>query len=426
MMTDRPKTSFYGWINIALLFVCYGLVFGTFFYGYSVMFPAMVKAMKWARGDAAFGLTTRGLVLGFIAPLIAYMINRWGAKNTMITGGTALMVALVLLGTVVDQLWLWIVVWGGIVGFGVCAAGQVPITTIVTFWFNKNRGLAVSIVLSGASIGGFVVQPLLTWVMQQTGSWQTGWLACTAVLFVGMIGVLWLKNNPADYGQHPDGISPEKVQEAASAGKKLIRTYRTSEEWTTKEASRTSSLWSLTLMYSFCAMSLNLVLAHGVFHLTDLGYTKMQAAYVLSFVALCGGISRIPIGYLADMVEARWISVIMMAGLLLSLVGIWQAPSMTVLIVSGCLFGLCFGAGTVLVPTMVGNYYSPKSFASINGLMFPFQLGLSSVMPVIAGYIHDHFKSYDIAYIAILILACATVLCLFFFAAPPKKTLQAL
>ena len=307
-----------------------------------------------------------------------------------------------------------------LVGLGVSAAGQVPINTTLTYWFNKNRGLAVAIVATGASVGGVLAQPLLAWVVGTTGSWQTGWLAAMGIVFVGLIAIPWMRNKPTDFGQYPDGISPEKLKESASTGKKLIRTYRTAYSWTAKEASRTRALWFVILMYCTASSSLALVLGHGVLHLTDLGFSKMQAAYVLSLVALGGGLSRIPIGYLADIFEARWLSAIVMVMMFFAILGLWKAPGMGFLIAAGLFYGICFGTTTVLPPTIIGNYFSPSSFANINAVAYPFQLCFAAIMPAAAGYLYDYTRSYDGAFIVMLSLCLVSAAGLL-TASPPKK-----
>ena len=139
--------------------------------------------------------------------------------------------------------------------------------------------MTIGIVTAGASLGGVIAQPLFTWVIRDSGSWQTGWLTAAGIAFLGMIGILWLKNKPGDYGQYQDGISPEQAKESVAAGKKVIHTYRTAQTWTLKEATQTSSLWYLLVMYTMTMLPIYLMLSHGVLHLTDLGYSKMQAAY---------------------------------------------------------------------------------------------------------------------------------------------------
>ena len=104
---------------------------------------------------------------------------------------------------------------------------------------------------------------------------------------------------------------------------------------------------------------------------------------------------------------------------------LWQAPGLTVIIVTAFALGFCCGGGMVIVPTMIGNYYAPSSFASISGFMFPFQIGIGALVPVFAGYTHDFQKNYDMAFVVIAILCALAALCAFLAKPPAKKEIAA-
>ena len=423
-MGTKQQRIFSGWTNVCILFLCYFIIYGVVFYGFNVIFPAMIKALKWSRGDASVAHTIRALLVGLLAPAVAYIINRWGSGKALVSGTILSIIGLVLLGTVTTKIWQWILIWGVLMGMALSLAGQIAIQTNVTFWFTKNRGLALGIVMTGACLGGFLAQPVFTWIMKLAGTWQVAWLAAAGMCFFSLAAI-WLKNKPADYGQYPDNLSPEEIQQGASTGRrKVARTYRTRQSWTLREAMRTRTMWFLMICYCMTAMPIYIVTTHGVLHITDQKYTVMQAAYILSFVVLFAGVGRFPMGWLADYVEPRWLISISLTGILITLYLFWQAPSLTTLVICSCTFGLCYGSLLVLIPNIVGNYYGPPAFASINGFMFPIQIGTASLVPVIAGYIHDVYRSYDAAFIALLVLAVVAVIAALLSAAPIKESEQ--
>jgi len=280
MSLPAEKAKFSGWTNLVILFICYCLLYGVVFYGFSVIFPAMIKALHWARGDASIAHTIRGLVVGFTAPLVAYLINRKGVRLTLMAGGVLCVVGLILLGTITTKLWQWILLWGFVVGSGLSLAGLVPIQTNITFWFNRRRGMAMGIVGTGAAVGGFVAQPLFTAIMKHFGSWQVGWLCAAGFAFLGVIGVFWLRNKPADVGQYPDGIDPTQTEGGAGAARRSVpRTYRAKEAWTLGEATKTRALWCLIICFCMYAMPLYFITTHGLMHATDHGFSTMQGAF---------------------------------------------------------------------------------------------------------------------------------------------------
>ena len=425
-MKAGQKARFYGWTNLGALFFCY-LGFGLLFYGFSVIFPAMVKAMNWARGDASIAQTVRILVVGFTSPLIAIAINRWGVKRTILCSGAMSIAGLILLGTVVDQIWQWILLWGVVMGIGMAGSGLISVQTNITYWFSRNRGLALGVVGCGAALGGFAAQPFFTWTMKVSGQWQIAWICAAVCVFLSIVGIFWLRNKPADYAQYPDGISPEKTKEAEASGRsKAARTYRTSVGWTLEEARKHHTMWLLLMTYGILGMPMYFITSHGVLHMLDSNsFTKMQAAYIISLIVLGGGISRFPIGWLADYFEARWLCVITMTGYMVCTVIFWQLPGLTALSVAAFIFGLCHGSNCILLPLLIGNYYGPQPFASINGFMFPFTTVMGALVPVVAGYIHDSTKSYQWAFIGLIVFAVIAIICAALAAPPSKKTAAA-
>jgi MFS family permease len=389
---------------------------GIIFYGFNVIFPAMIKAFGWARGDAAIAHSIRGLLVGFLAPVAALLINRYGSRLTILTGFTITCIGLLLLSTVISQLWQWIVLWGIVMSFGSAFSGYVAVQTNIAFWFNKYRAMAMGIALTGGSVGGFIAQPLFTWLIGKTNSWQTGWMAAGLFTVSALLASLFLKNKPSDFGQYADGIESNN----ASGETKKILTYRTSDIWTVREAVKTPAFWLLAAISIGVSMPIYLVLVHGVLHITDHGYTSMQAATSLGILAIAGGIARFPMGWLADRVEPRWIFAATFMGLFLALLGLWKIPSIQILYISSALYGFCYGAGLVCLPAIVANYFSPGAFASMNGALMPISIIFAAMVPAGGGYIADIYKSYDLAYIAVLAFIVIAFFCSL-LASPPTK-----
>ena len=291
---------FYGWRNVALLFFCYGLIYGVVFYGYSIIFPVMIRTLGWSRGDTSVAHTIRALIVGFGTPLTVYLIHRIGNRWTMVSGTFLCTGALLLLGLLPGHMWTWTFVWGIVMGFGLSIAGQVTVLNTVTQWFSMRRALAIAIVMTAGVLGGIVGQPLFAYLMKQTGSWQTGWLTAAMFSAVAMVSMLFLKGTPSDYGQLPDGIHLKGSRAAAPGKKSGAKIFRSSTPWTLSEAMRTRSFWFLTLAYCSLQMCAYIITSHGVLHMLDKGYPMMQAAYIISFYIM-GGFLRIPIGWLGDM-----------------------------------------------------------------------------------------------------------------------------
>jgi sugar phosphate permease len=415
--------SFFGWTNVVLLFFIYGAVYGFIFYGFSVVFPEMVRAEGWGRGDASMAHTLRAFSLGALAPLVAIAVGKAGAKRTMVAGLSLGVVFLAMLGTVTSQLWHWIVLWGILMPVAFSFGGTIPIQTTLTYWFSIRRATALGIVLSSAAFAGFIAAPLYTLIMREAGTWKAGWLAAGSFCALALLSSLFMKSKPADIGQFPDGVSPESASDgAASSTTKRARTFRTSESWTLREILRQPVLYLIGFCMVAQMSAVYLLTTHGVLHLTDLGFTRMEAASALGNLILFSGFARLPIGFVGDRIEPRWIMMVALAGMGVALTGIWKAPEdLGVLLVIVAIFGFCFGAIMPIFPAIIGNYFGPPAFAPITGFLSPFMILIGAPVPVVAGIIYDRFQSYDIAFIYVVTL---TFVCALLASAlvPPKKT----
>jgi sugar phosphate permease len=408
---------------VALLFFIYGAVYGFVFYGFTVVFPEMIRAQDWARGDAAMAHTLRAFSLGAFAPLVAIAIGRAGAKRTMIAGQFVGVVVLCTLGTVTSQLWHWIVLWGILIPLLFSFGGALPIQTTLTHWFSIRRATALGIVLSGASFAGFIAAPLYTVIMREAETWKAGWLAAATFCALALVASFFIKNEPEDLGQFPDGVDPQSASEVRdSVTRRGPKTYRTSESWVLREVLRQPVLYLLGLCMVAQMSAVYLVTTHGVLHLTDLGFTRMQAASAIGNFILFSGFSRIPIGFVGDRIEPRWIMTIALAGMGISVLGMWKPPEdFWIVLAITAMFGFCFGSIVPIFPAIIGNYFGPSAFATITGFLSPFVTLIGAPVPMVAGVIYDRFHSYDIAFLYVVVLMVASTLVASAMAPPKKK-----
>ena len=424
MESAKPQ-KFYGWKNVFIMFFTYLGTTGLVFYALSVIFPAMLKATGWNRGDASIALTIATLAGGFLIPIGVKLLNKYGAQKVITIGLLITAINLLLLGTVVTKLWQWILIWGCLVPFGRVMAHRIAIQTTIMYWFSRKRAMVIGIVMTGAAFGGFLAPPIYTWFMKQMGGWRFGWLLSFSVVLIALGLSFFLKNKPSDLGQYQDGIAPDEQGDAQGQNNSAATgTYRSQTTWTLKEALRTRTLWFITGANITQVLTLNLVINHGVLHLTDIGINRMNAAWILSVIILSSGFVRFPLGWLGDKIEPRWIIFTALIFMLIGFFGIWKAPSYGMLMVIGPIYGIGYGAIITILPTIMGNYYGPEVFANINAFFAPFITVINAIIPTAAGYVVESFGSYDGMFIALgALLSCGVVLSAFL--SPPNKEADA-
>jgi len=395
---------------------------GLVFYAFSVIFPVMLRDTQWSRGDASIAVSLATLLAGFLMPLGAKLINMWGTRKVIIIGLAFSTLNLFLLSTVVTQLWHWIALWGVIIPIGRILCGLLPSQLNIMFWFNRKRAMAMGLLMIGAPIGGAFAPQLYTWFMNHMGGWRPGWMLSTGVMFIAFILSFGVRNKPSDIGQHPDGIAPSAKMSGSQAGASNdgIRTFRTDYVWKVKEVLKTRTIWLLTVAGITQGMVLGLVVNHGILHLRDVGYTAMQAANILSAMIISSGIVRFPVGWLGDRIEPRWIYFTGLVVMLIGVVGIWQAPSYSLLLVLGPIYGLSYGTILTITPTIYGNYWGPEVFPNIRAFFAPWLTVINAAVPTVAGYAQEKWGSYNGMFLVLTILLVIGTLCSAFLT-PPQK-----
>jgi MFS family permease len=199
------------------------------------------------------------------------------------------------------------------------------------------------------------------------------------------------------------------------------KTYRSSVNWPLKAVFKTPSIWFLMAVNTGFMQALFLITSHGVLHFTDIGFSPMQAASILSLIILSSGIAGLPMGVLADRIEPRWIASVAMIAMLLMFLGLWKAPNMGFLMAVGPVFGFSYGTIGIMLTTIMGNYYGPETFPKINGVLAPIATATSAIIPVVAGVIADRTGSYDLVFIFIGFLLLGGFICAILIKPPTPK-----
>jgi MFS family permease len=79
---------------------------------------------------------------------------------------------------------------------GWTGTGVVVIATVVSSWFVRRRGLAISLAFNGASCGGVVVAPLLLLLSEKIG-FPAAMLMATAIMVVILVPVVVIWIDPS-------------------------------------------------------------------------------------------------------------------------------------------------------------------------------------------------------------------------------------
>jgi MFS family permease len=419
------ETEFYGWKLLAVFWIILFANFAFPLYGVSVVNTYMAEALRWDRTQLGTAYAIYQLMIGAPAPLIAILIAKRGVRFTAALGCCVVVAGALLMSFVVHTSLQVDLVYGVMIGLGAMTGGVLVAQTGINRWFSKHKGLAITLVHTGGTLGGFVAARVLDKVIRTFGgNWRAGWWLMAGLSAVcAVLSISFVRESPSDLGQFPDGVAPDTraadpAMAAATPRAPARGVYKTTEEWTLGEAVRTPALWLYVISLLGFSAGYPLYLAHGVSHLKDLGFTAAAAASSISIMLLCALFGTLLFAVVADRIEPRLVwsaaSVVFAIGMLLAMRASGSAGLYLYAILMGTSFGTSFSAMMVLP----ANYYGVKAYPSVISSVMVVGTVAGAAGAALSGIVFDRHGSYTpVFYFVAGMSFLAAILLL--FAIPP-------
>ena len=340
-----------------------------------VVLPVVQSEFGATRGavSLAFTLTMLGFGLGGVAT--GRITDRFGIVTalTLSIGGLTLAYAAAGAST---TLWQFILVHL-LIGLGTSALFG-PLMAEVSHWFERYRGLAVTIVASGNYIGGAVWPPLVNWGVQSFG-WRSTHVAVGIFCAIAMTLVLMLLRAQIGEAKQRDHFNapPPRIDLQLS----------------------TNSLTAILCVASIsCCVAMAMPQVHIVAYCGDLGYGVARGAEMLSLMMGFGIISRIGSGFLADRIGGIRTLLIGSVAQGFALLFYLFFDSLSSLYVISAMFGL-FQGGIVPSYAIIVRDSMPASEAATRvGIVILASVVGMSFGGYISGVIFDATGSYAAAF----------------------------
>lgn len=356
------------------------------------------------------GFTILMLVNGLGSPLVGKVIDQHGVRSMLTVGAFSYLVSFLMLSRL-QSLWMYYAAYG-VMAISAAATGPVVCSTLVSYWFNKKRGLAIGIMSASAGAGSLVISLLVGGWMLPNFGWRNSYLfmGITGAVIVMLLNGFVVKTKPSDVGLFPDGAKPSAAE--ANAGKSQPKP----KGLTQKQALRTWTFWLIGIALLLFSIPLVGVLQNQVPHLNDLGFKMTLAAGALGVVGLMGGVSKFIFGWLCDFIHVKLATVIGFSLQLIALIIITYVinknSSVPTLYAYAVIFGLGAGCWMPLMAMLASNYFGLLAFGSILGFFMLFQQLGSAVGPLVAGILYDKMGSYSTVFVAFIVMCLLSIACI--------------
>lgn len=395
--TGTPNEFLRGWPVVVACFCAAVFAWGFGFYGQAVYLAELQRLHGWSAGLISGATTCFYLAGACLMTQTHRAIQRLGPR-AVLAGGTLILGAGAVAASQVTAPWQLYACMVPMAA-GWASTTTVTIATTVSLWFDRRRGLAISLTLNGASAAGFTIAPLLVALSHSIGFT----VAVPAVALAGLAVVVPVVLVAVRH-------SPPMPGQGSRPGFPTLLDARP-EIATQAQALRDAGFWSISAPFALAiAAQVGFIVHQIAFLLPKLGPDDTGLAIgCAAFAAMAG---RLILGAVVDRLNQRLASaasfISQAAGLGLLLV----LPDRPVALYVGCVvFGFSVGNVITLPALLIQREFSARSFALVIGQSTAVGQFALALAPCLFGMLRDATGSYAaVLAVCIALQVSATVL----------------
>jgi sugar phosphate permease len=410
-----PDRLHYGWwivLGSALLMF---VTIGVGYYGLAVFLRPLQEEHGWSNATVS-GATGMFFVVGGIAGfVIGPGVDRRGPMLYVRAGVMLMAVSVAGLAFVTEPWHLYVTYAGQAVAFGL--AGAVAVNAMMSRWFVTRRAFAMSLTFTGISLGGMILAPVGTWLVERGGTSLAAPILAVIVLVGALpVALFVLVGDPATLGLGADAGAPDtRVQNDALSDAVQLRA------WTRSEAMRTTSFWAITIGFVIVLLAQTGFLLHQIAFLEDRLGSRNAAALALSTTAFGSIVARLIVGRFADGMDKRLLTVAIIAAQGLAVLGATLVDNRVLTYVFVLIVGFTIGNVYMMQTLLTAEIFGLVSLGAVLGFMTLMSQVGSGLGPFLVGWAEDVTGSYQTPFLitGLVTIAAAVVLLFARPVAPP-------
>ena len=364
------------WKVVIAIFVMLTFTSGLGFYLQAILVQGLVGkgiAIEVASSGVSVFFFCTGISGLLIGPLLDRIDIRW-----IVVAGTLIFAASLFSIGRIESTWQLYLAYACF-GFGYCATSVLPATTLVARWFKENQSRAMSIAMTGLSVGGLLMNPIAATMVQDHGLEYTTTML-SVVLLIGVLPVtfLYLRSAPA-------GLNPGQGSTYSFPGIEY------------EQAIRQHFFWGFTALYVLVMIAQVGGISHQYGVLTE-RLTIAQASAGVAVMPLFSIIGRLLGGVILEFVPTirfTWIMMFVQGG---ALIIIGSSDSVYGLYFGLGLFGSAMGNVLMLQALVISEVYGAKHYSRIFALSNMIMVCGFSFGPFLMGWMQSASGDFSLPY----------------------------
>lgn len=388
--TTRGLESPYAWWRLwaSLALMTLG---GSGMYVVTVVLPSVQAEFGVARADASLPYTLTMIGFGAGGILMGRLADRFGVMVPVMIGATGLGLGFVLAGSA-----------GGIVAFSIAqglligllgtSATFAPLVADTSQWFDRRRGIAVAVCMSGNYVAGALWPPVIQHFIETAG-WRAAYVGTGVFCIAVMLPLaLVLRRRP------PLPAAPVPGAAAPPAG--AVAPAVADDERARPLGFSPGGLQALLCVAGVaCCVAMSMPQVHIVAYCGDLGFGAARGAEMLSLMLGMGVVSRLVSGWICDRIGG--LRTLLLGSLLQGVALLMFLPStgLVSLYVVSALFGLFQGGIVPSYAIIVREHFTPREAGARVGTVLMATLLGMALGGWMSGALFDLTGSYRAAFL---------------------------
>ncbi|QPF89931.1 MFS transporter [Bradyrhizobium commune] len=393
---DESSPHYPGWRVVLACFLMAFFMFGFGLYGQGVYLAELQRAHGWPGTLVSAASTFSFLLTSILVVFTDDLLASIGLRALILCGLSALGASTVLLGLMQSPWQLYLAY--ALMSVGWTGMGTVVIATVLNAWFERRRGLALSLAFNGATCGGIVLVPLLLALSESVG-FRCAMLAATIamVALVLPVVVVFIRWPAAASLQSAGRLSGSAVVPRGHSRRALLAN---------------AAFWTMVLPIAIALLAQMGFIIHQVTFLEPL-IGRSSAGLAVTIMAAMAVVGRLSLGLFVDRLDPRLACAASMTSQAAALLVLLQSESPTVLLVCCAVYGFSIGNMITFPPLIIQREIGSTAFAAAMGLGTSISGIVSAFGPGIIGLVRSLTGNYTTAFalcVALDLVAASVVL----------------
>lgn len=326
-----------------------------------VFFVPVCDDLGFTRYEMSLYLTFYFIATIFAMPVVGRLISKCNINVVLSVSFLLVVLAVAAMGFYHEP-WQW---WISGIVFGLAGSFifVVPAPILIANWFQKRQGLALGVAMSFSGIGGAILSPTFTLLIESFG-WREAYMMAAGIMAVLVLP--WtcfvFKLHPEDIGLKPFGwVEDQGSNHNASS----VSHQEAFSGVPLKSALKSVPFWCMFIFAGLIAYFAGFN-SHLPGFAQSVGFSAMMGSSLLTAVMIGNVVEKFFIGWLNDKIGVQFTVNIQIVMVMLGFCGfIFAHDNLVLLYVSAFLFGAQNSLVSVSTPLLVRQLFGERDFPEI-------------------------------------------------------------